>query len=203
MSLSLHRRVALAVALLLAAIAVTALSTASAYARNLYTLDRAADSNGPIVVDAAGHGYITWLRKASSSSAPDSVMFCKIPANGRCTTPIRLPLPAASDDSEGGTSQPYVVLAAHSEVWVVAPRYVLDDIVYWVSTNGGRRFSPPVDVNAPNDYAGGTSVDGVLLEPNEPYIGDTPPVAYFDIASTDPGVGYSWLPSNLVSGAAR
>jgi hypothetical protein len=200
---SLDRRAILALALLLATTAVAALTAAAAQAKNLYTLDKAADSSGPIVVDAAGNGYITWLRKASSSSAPDSVMFCKIPANGRCTTPVTLPLPAASDDSDGGTSQPYVVLAPDNEVWVVAPRYVLDDIVYWVSTNGGQKFNAPVDVNAPNDYAGETSVDGVLLEPIEPYLTQTPPVAYFDIASSNPGVGYSWLPTNLVGGGSQ
>jgi hypothetical protein len=197
-----HRAIR-ALALLLATAAVVALTTASAQAKNLYTLDTAADSSGPIVVDASGNGYITWLRTAASSSAADSVMFCKIPANGHCTTPMTLPLPAASNDSDGGTNQPYVVLAPDNEVWVVAPRYVLDDIVYWVSTDGGVHFSSAVDVNAPNDYASETSVDGVLLEPDEPYLTDTPPVAYFDIASSNPGVGYSWLPTNLVGGGSQ
>jgi hypothetical protein len=201
--LARYRRATVAFALLLSMTGVAAFTAAAAQAKNLYTLDRTADSSGPIVVDAAGNGYITWLRKASSSSAPDSVMFCKIPANGSCKSPVTLPLPAASNDSDSGASQPYVALAANNEVWVVAPRYVRDDIVYWVSANGGENFGAPVDVSAPNDYAGETSVDGVLLEPTEPFLNANPPVAFFDIASSNPGVGYSWLPTNLVGGGSQ
>lgn len=195
-------RAAITRVLLLAAL-VTTLCAGFVQAKNLYTLDRLGDSSGPIVVDGGGNGYITWLRKASSPTVPDSVMFCKIPARSRCATPVVLPLPAASDDSDGGTDQPYVVLAPDNEVWVVAPRYVLNDIVYWVSTNGGVSFSAPVDVDAPDDYDGGTSADGVLLEPDEPSLSNTPPVAYFDIASNNPGVGYAWLPTNLVAGGTQ
>jgi hypothetical protein len=191
------------VALAVATVAVAVLSAAPAQAKNIYTLDKTADSSGPIVVDSAGNGYVTWLRKGATSSLPDSVMFCKIPANGRCKAPTTLALPAASSGDDDGTSQPYVVLAPGNQVWVIAPRYVLDDIVYWLSPNGGASFNPPVDVNAPNDYAGETSVDGVLLEPSEPFIGQTPPVAYFDIASNNPGLGYSWLPTNLVAGGSE
>jgi hypothetical protein len=196
------RRSGAALALALTAV-VLALTPGVAQAKNLYTLDAAADSSGPVVVDAAGNGYITWLRKANSPSLPDSVMFCKVPPAGRCTTPLTLPLPAGSNGADGATSQPYAVLAPDDEVWIVAPRYTLGDIVYWVSENGGQSFSAPVDVSAPNDYADGTNVDGVLLEPNEPYLTQTPPVAFFDIASTNPGVGYSWLPSNLVAGGSQ
>jgi hypothetical protein len=193
----------LAVALAVATVAVAMLSAAPAQAKNIYTLDRAADSSGPIVVDSAGNGYVTWLRTGATSSLPDSVMFCKIPANGRCKTPMTLALPAATDGADDGTSQPYVVLAPGNQVWVIAPRYVLGDIVIWLSQNGGANFNPAVDVTAPNDYAGETSVDGVLLEPSEPFIGQTPPVAYFDIASNNPGLGYSWLPTNLVAGGSE
>ncbi|MGA2470332.1 MAG: hypothetical protein ABSG64_06545 [Solirubrobacteraceae bacterium] len=176
-----------------------ALAAAPAQAKNLYTLDPNADSTGPIVVDSAGNGYVSWLRTGS----PDQVMFCKIPVNGRCTAPATLPLPSGVNINQYGTSQPYPVLAGNNQVWVIAPSYVVGDIVYWLSTDGGTSFGAPVNVTAANDYADETSVDDVLLEPDEPYLSDSPPVAYFDIASSNPGVGYSWLPSNLVPGGSE
>jgi hypothetical protein len=184
-------------ALALAASATVAciLAAAPAQAKNLYNLDPSADSGGQIVVDSAGNGYVAWLRTGS----PDLVMFCKIPANGRCANAINLPLPSANA-SNGGTDQPFAVLGGTNQVWVIAPRSVLGDIVYWASLDGGQTFGPPVDVTAAGDFADKTTVSDVLLEPSEPSIGNTPPVAYFDIASVNPGLGYSWLPSNLVPG---
>jgi hypothetical protein len=171
------------------------LAAAPALAKNLYTLDANADSGGQIVVDAAGNGYIAWLRHGS----PDLVMFCKIPANGRCAGAINLPLPSANL-SNGQPDQPFAVLGAANQVWVVAPRAGLGDIVYWLSTDGGQSFGAPVDVTVAGDFAGGKTVADILLDPAEPSITATPPVAYFDIASAGPGLGYSWLPSNLASG---
>jgi hypothetical protein len=188
-------RRALAVAVTASATVACLLAAAPAQAKNLYTLDANADSGGQIVVDAAGNGYIAWLRHGS----PDLVMFCKIPANGRCANAINLPLPAANL-SNGQPDQPFAVLGATNQVWVVAPRAALGDIVYWLSTNGGQSFGAPVDVTVAGDFAGGKTVADILLDPAEPSITATPPVAYFDIASTDPGLGYSRLPSNLASG---
>ncbi len=187
----------------LRAVAVTAVATvaclllavAPAEAKNLYTLDANADSGGQIVVDAAGNGYVAWLRRGS----PDLVMFCKIPANGRCKNAINLPLPSANP-SNGQPDQPFAVLGGSNQVWVIAPRHGAADVLYWLSTNGGQSFGAPVDVNVAGDFTGDTIVDDILLDPVEPSINDTPPVAYFDIASHDPGLGYSWLPSNLASG---
>jgi hypothetical protein len=116
---------------------------------------------------------------------------------------MTLPLPSGSNGEDDGTSQPFPALAAGNQVWVVAPRYVRGDIVFWLSTNGGQSFNPPVDVTAPEDYADNTNVDQILLEPSEPFLGDVPPVAYFDIASSNPGLGFSWLPSNLVAGGSQ
>jgi hypothetical protein len=142
---------------------------------------------------------VTWLHTGS----PETVMFCKIPANSSCRKPTTLPLPSGSNGEDDETSQPFPVLAAGNQVWVVAPRYVRGDILFWLSTNGGQSFNPPVDVTAPEDYADNTNVDQILLEPSEPFLGDVPPVAYFDIASSNPGLGFSWLPSNLVAGGSQ
>jgi hypothetical protein len=176
-----------------------ALCSTRAQGEQLAKLDANAASGGPIVVDSAGNGYVTWLKTGS----PETVMFCKIAANSSCKKPMTLPLPLGSNGEDDGTSQPFPVLAAANQVWVVAPRYVRGDIVYWLSTNGGQSFNPPVDVTAPEDYADNTNVDQILLEPTEPFLGDVPPVAYFDIASSNPGLGFSWLPSNLVAGGSQ
>jgi len=170
-----------------------------AQARNLYTLDSRADSGGPIVVDASGNGYIAWSRLPTSSSLPDQTMFCKIPADGKCTKPIALQLPTTADGSEDGTDQPFPVVAGGGLVYVVAPRYVMDDTIIWTSTNGGVSFGAPDDIPM-GSFAGQTSTDDVLLEPSEPYLTASPPVAYFDIASSNPGAGYSFVPTNEISG---
>lgn len=183
----------------LAATVNAALCSGQAQAKSLAKLDASPGSGGPIVVDTAGNGYVAWLRTGS----PETVMFCKIPANSGCRKPMTLPLPSGSNGEDDETSQPFPVLAAGNQVWVVAPRYVRGDILFWLSTNGGQSFNPPVDVTAPEDYADNTNVDQILLEPSEPFLGDVPPVAYFDIASSNPGIGFSWLPSNLVAGGSQ
>ncbi len=189
------RRRAVALAAAATATLGCLLAAVPAQAKNLSTLDANADSGGQIVVDAAGNGYIAWLRHGT----PDLVMFCKIPANGRCANAINLPLPAANL-SNGQPDQPFAVLGATNQVWVVAPRAALGDIVYWLSTNGGQSFGAPVDVSVAGDFAGGTTVADILLDPAEPSLTATPPVATFDIASTNPGLGYSLLPTNLAPG---
>jgi hypothetical protein len=173
------------------------LAATPAQAKNLYTLDASAASGGEIVVDAAGNGYVAWLRHGS----PELVMFCKIPANGRCRSAINLPLPTASAGA-GQLDQPFSVLGGSGQVWVIAPRNDPADVVYWLSTNGGQSFGAAVDATVAGAFADQATVDDILLDPAEPFITDTPPVAYFDIASTDPGLGYSWLPTNLAAGGS-
>lgn len=191
------RRVAVLAAASVAATCV--IGAASAQANNLFKLDASADSGAQIVVDGAGNGYVAWLRKSTPN---DLVMFCKIAAKAkRCKSPVNLPLPVPDADS-AGTDQPFAVLGASGQVWVVAPRYDLGDIVYWLSTNGGASFAAPVDVAVAGDFADDTTVSDILLDPVEPTLGADPPVAYFDIASVNPGLGYSWLPTNLTSGGS-
>ncbi len=188
------RRVAALAAVTLA----SALGAAPAQAKSLSVLDPAADSGGQIVVDAAGNGYVAWLHHGS----PDAVMFCKLSTAGACKSAVTLPAPAASP-SNAQPDQPFALLAATTDVFVVDPRSVPGDVVYWLSTDGGQTFGAPVDITAAGDFTADTTVADILLDPSEPSLTATPPVANFDIASTTPGLGYSWVPSNLTPGASQ
>ncbi len=109
-------------------------------AANLFTLDRAADSMGPIAVDASGNGYVAWLHKGP----PDTVMFCKLAPGARsCPTPITLPTEGASPNT------PFPVLGPGGDVYVVAPSYETDEMVMWQSSNGGASFGAPWIAGAP------------------------------------------------------
>jgi hypothetical protein len=126
--------------LLTAAIGIGALASAApAGANDLFTLDAQPTSPGHVVVDSAGTAYVTWTHK-SASTTPDSVMFCKIPLGGTCTAPITLPIPGAVDDTDG-VAGAFPVLGPGSTVYVVAPRYVEDDVVIWTSEIGGQSFN--------------------------------------------------------------
>ena len=48
-----------------------------------FTLDRAADAIGPVVIDQSANGYVAWLHKTSSG---DNDMFCKFAAGARVLT---------------------------------------------------------------------------------------------------------------------
>ncbi len=109
-----------------------------AAAANLFTLDPAADSMGPIAVDAAGNGYVAWLHKAS----PDTVMFCKL-APGARSCPHPLTLPVTLSEVGSVTSTPFPVLGPGGDVYVVAPSYDTDEMVMWQSTDGGASFGAP------------------------------------------------------------
>jgi len=81
---------------LLGALVLAGVLAGPAGAANLFTLDPAADSMGPVAVDAAGNGYVAWLHKSST----DTVMFCKLAADARsCPDPITLPAGGASPNT--------------------------------------------------------------------------------------------------------
>src|SRR3954447_20415 len=125
---------------LLSTCAVAMLSGASAaQADNLSVLDGQATSSGHIIEDSGGNAYVTWTRK-SASSLPDPVLFCKIPAGGECSAPITLPIPSAASavDEVAGA---FPVFGPGSVVYVVAPRYVHNDVVIWTSIDGGQTFN--------------------------------------------------------------
>ena len=146
---------------LLSALALTGALAGPAAAANLFTLDPAADSIGPVVVDTAGNGYVTWLHKSS----PDTVMFCKFaPGAHSCPHPIGLPVTLSLGSAV--TDTPFPVLGPGSTVYVVAPSYDTDQMVMWQSTNGGASFGSPWVAGAGNEQTFvcqvGTNLDDVL-----------------------------------------
>ena len=124
----------LLVALTLVAAAALAGPAAAA---NQSTLDRAADSMGPIAVDQSGNGYVAWLHR---SGASDTDMFCKLPAGTtKCADPIAL---SVSLPTPATTITPFPVLGPGTDVYVVAPSYDSSQMVIWESTDGGVTFGP-------------------------------------------------------------
>ncbi len=160
--------------------AAAALLAAPASANDLFTLDSQATSQGRLVEDSAGNAYVTWTHK-SSGTLPDQPMFCKIPAGGTCSAPIALPIPGATDSTDELAGL-FPVLGAGNTVYVVGPRYVLDDVVIWTSTNGGQSFGAGT-LNA-GGYSNKTNPTNVFLSGSNLLIG-----AY------NVGVGFSATPA--------
>jgi hypothetical protein len=132
------RGLAGAAALVLASLLIGA---PAVQARNLGTLDAQATSQGHVIEDAAGSAYIAWTDKAPSSEAAETVKFCKIPAGATCAAPITLPSAGAGLSVES-PSGAFPVFGAGSTVYVVAPRYTVNDVVLYTSTNAGVSFGP-------------------------------------------------------------
>ncbi|MGD1057294.1 MAG: hypothetical protein ABR992_07760 [Solirubrobacteraceae bacterium] len=134
-----------AVGLTLAIAAGASVLATSAGASNLFTLDPAADSMGPIAVDSSGNGYVAWLHKGT----PDTVMFCKLAPNAHsCPAPITLPVTLA--EAGASTSTPFPVLGPGGDVFVVAPSYDTDEMIMWQSSDGGASFGSPSVIAAPS-----------------------------------------------------
>lgn len=149
---------------------------------SLSTLDRNADTTGPIVIGTNGEGYVAWQHPATGGR-PDAVLFCVIAAGGKCKKPITLPFPPS--EAQYGTDQPFPVLGSEpGVVYVVAPSYDLSNSVIWTSTDGGAKFSAGYAVPGPN-YFGGNTQD-VLLLPGKPKLD------YFGVASVNPGLDFSF-----------
>jgi hypothetical protein len=118
-----------------------ALAAGPALAANQFTIDAKASSFGPVVVDAAGNGYVTWSHEGS----PETPMFCKLAPGARsCAHPIALPLPGPPEYASPNT--PFAILGPENTVWVVASRYILDDTLIWTSTNGGQTFGGAYEI---------------------------------------------------------
>jgi hypothetical protein len=146
-----------------------------------------ADSTGPIVVDAAGNGYVTWSDQEKNDSG-DPELFCKIPAGGTCAKPLTLPLPSHTSWADYAIVQAFPVLGgASGAVLVVGPSYVYSDVVVWSSSNGGTSFGKPKVIPSPV-YADNTTVDDVLLSRGDPSKSEN----YFSIASDNTGLGYTY-----------
>ncbi len=147
--------------------AAAALTTASADAQNLGTLDPAASTPGHVVQDSAGTAYIAWTRHATTTA--ETPQFCKVPKGGRsCTTPLTLPIPPPAETVDGAAGA-FPVLGAGSTVYVLAPRYVRNDVLLYTSNDGGASFGAPLDI--PNSYSSKSNPDDVLLSGGEFLIG--------------------------------
>ncbi len=152
---------------LLLAVGVAALLPSAAGAQNVGTLDAQASSIGHVVQDAAGNAYIAWTRKATGTA--ETPEFCKVPKGGSaCPSATTLPIPAPAEavDSPSGA---FPVLGAGSTVYVVAPRYVMNDVLLYTSTDGGATFGAPQDVTGA--FSSTTDPDDVLLSGSEILIG--------------------------------
>ncbi len=186
---------------LLCALALTAVLATPAAASNLFTLDRAVDSIGPVAVDTAGNGYVSWLHRSS----PDTVMFCKFaPGAKSCAHPLVLPVTLSL--SSAATDTPFPVLGPGSTVFVVAPSYDTNEMVMWQSTNGGASFGPPAVAQAGSeqDYVCqvGTNLDDVLpinaygaqYDPSEGLstLGGSAANIEFEMASSNPFVNWTF-----------
>jgi hypothetical protein len=156
-----------------AVFAVAALPAPSA-ANDLFTLDANAVSDGHVIVDGAGNAYVSWVSDGDGT-AVDPVKFCKIAPGGSCS-PITLSFPGATSISDSAASA-FPVFGSGSTVYVVAPRYARDDVIYWTSFDGGASF----DGGTENEnYSNKTDPTDVFLQ------GST-----FLIGAYNPGLGFS------------
>jgi hypothetical protein len=125
----------------LVGIAACLLSAMSAQAANRFTLDSSNGTPGNVIVDAAGTAYVAWV--ATGSSGPDTPRFCRFARGAVCTAPTVLPIPGATTISDGAAGA-FPVFGAGSTVYVVAPRYVHNDVVLYTSIDGGATFGAGV-----------------------------------------------------------
>ncbi len=167
---------------LLASLSLLALP-AGASAKNLFSAAAHPEGVGPIVTDSAGTGYLAWVQ---SGSEPNQTFFCKIPRGGTCTDEQELPLPLPHNSSTENVTEPFPVLGAKAGVvYVVAPRYSLNDTLIWTSEDGGEKFSAPKK----ESYSDGSAVGDVLRNPLSPTSSATSDL--LDIASFNSSLGFS------------
>jgi hypothetical protein len=123
----------------LSAIAVVA-SPSIAGANNVAVLDAHVESPGHVIEDGSGTAYIAWIH--ATAGQVGTPQFCKIPRGGKCLVPISLAIPGASSSATESAAGAFPVFGEGSVVYVVAPRYVANDVVLYTSTDGGASFGP-------------------------------------------------------------
>jgi hypothetical protein len=127
----------------LAAVALAALAAAIAptlaLAKNVAILDAHAETPGHVIEDASGAAYVAWTRPVGPIATPE---FCKIPRGGTCTAPVNLPIPGAGSSATEAAAGAFPVFGEGSVVYVVAPRYLMNDVVLYTSPDGGATFGP-------------------------------------------------------------
>jgi len=109
----------------------------AAGANDLFTVDANPTSGGHLIEDGAGNAYLAWVSEGVGTGV-EPVKFCKIAPGGSCT-PITLPIPGATSLSDSASAA-IPVFGPGGTVYVVAPRYPHNDVIYWTSTNGGASF---------------------------------------------------------------
>jgi hypothetical protein len=136
-------------------------------AQNVVDLDAHAESPGHVVEDPSGSAYVAWTHPGSAGTA-NVVDFCKVARGGSCTAPITLAMPGAptSTDSASGA---FPVFGAGSVVYIVAPRYVDNDVVLYTSVNGGTSFGPGQMIES--SYSSKTDPTDVFLAGSEFLVG--------------------------------
>jgi len=156
-------------------------------------LDPNADSPASLAAGPGGALYLTWLRKGN----PDDDMFCRIPAGGTCTSPRRLSLPGSTLEDE--TDQPFPVVAPNGAVYVVAGRFIRDDVVVWASTNAGTSFGAPMVVPS-GSFTNMTDVGDVVLS-RTTYAGESGGANDSFLMATDHvGLGFGLVGASQTSG---
>src|SRR5690349_20994945 len=126
-------------AILIAAAATLVLAAfpAVSAANNLFTLDTNAQSNGHLIEDPAGNAYVAWVTEGVGTGI-EPVKYCKIAPGGGCSAQT-LSIPGATSISESASAA-FPVFGPGNTVYVVAPRYAENDVVFWTSTDGGVSF---------------------------------------------------------------
>jgi hypothetical protein len=188
-------RLRLPLAALAAAFAALTLAAAPAGAVIRFTLDaHPAPHPANVIRDMTDTAYFAWVH--AGGSGPDTPRFCKVPLNGKCTNPINLPIPLSygesSLDGTDSVAGAFPVFGGGTTIYVVAPRYVHNDVIVYTSTNGGVSFdggaviphtTPPQ--NGP--YSNKTDPTDVLLLGTDFYIGAFNPDLGFSSFGPDEG----------------
>lgn len=147
----------------------------TASANDLFTLEPNPTSDGHLIEDTAGNAYVGWTRKGAGSGV-EPAMFCKIPPGGTCSSPISLPIPGALSLSDSASGV-IPVFGPGNTVYVVAPRYARNDVVFWTSTDGGVSFDGGTERNF---YSSKTNPTDVFVSGSN-----------FLIGAFNSGVGFS------------
>ena len=149
-------------------VAAAASGPAVATAKNVVDLDAKAESPGHVIEDASGNAYVAWTHPGSSSETANVVDFCKVPPGGSCTAPITLAMPAPAKSTDGAAGA-FPVFGAGSVVYVVAPRYVDNNVVLYTSVNGGVSFGAGQVIEG--SYSSKTNPTDVFLLGSEFLVG--------------------------------
>ncbi len=153
------------------------LTATAALAKDRQNLDGKAATPGHVVVDSSGKADVAWSH--SGGTHADYAEFCRIPKGGKCKNPMKLPGPDGNAVTHS-VSGAFPVLGSGGDLFVVAPRYVDDDIVLWQSTNGGKTFSSPTKFAG--GYSNKTDPSDVVYD-----------VVAMLVGANNPGLGFSYF----------